>query len=193
MKRFLIMLLVTTVLMSMAFVIGCGSKSTEPIFTGGLLPHEFDVHCVNTRWFHSVHSQHGIGFENILEPVLIKDLSELKAYLKRYEGIECFGMWDMYWNPIRPYYFDVLEQTFTEEFFSKRYLLMIRTYERSTPNYYDVKKIDADGTIHFEWISGNGMAMDSNTILIKLPRSFRPKSFNIELSCANPGCRPGCC
>ena len=161
---------------------------------GDLLPHEFDVLCLNTSWMRYVYSKHGIGFENVFEPVLISSLTELKAYLDRYERIECFGMWDINMNPIRPYYFDVLEQTFTEEFFSKRYLCMIRMSETNFPNSYDVKKIGINGTIFIEQTQGNADMMDSNTVLIKLPRSFRPENFSIELSwaCADD-CEQGCC
>jgi len=115
---------------------------------------------------------------------LINNHSEMETYLRRYEDI-CFGMWDKDWNPIRPYYFDVLEQ-FTEEFFSKRYLCMIRTFEWRSSNCYDVKKIGADGIIHIEWIGGDANRPDSNTILIELPISFRPESFSIEMRHLNP-------
>ena len=171
MKTVLKTLIVATVLMSMAFVIGCSNKVTEVItFTDDVTVDEFEVHSAHRWWLKAPHGDF----------VRIWDLAQLNRYINSYTNREKIAYIDEDGNPIRLEYFDILEEYQTRGFFQGSYLVIIRSGIGGGFLTQRITSIDSDGTINIRrnvQCCGLSVHLHELSHIIVLPKTFRPESF----------------
>jgi len=168
MKKFCLTLMVVMVSVMM---IGCGARDN-----GGGHRDFLVLNNIRTDWQ---------GFDVDGDVVRINSHAELQDYIRSYDDWEHFGAVDMHGNAVRPEYFNILETQFPASFFSSFYLVIVRAVATSGSIQHSVTRIDPDGTIHISQnIPEAGTDdMASWSLIIRLPRSFNPDTFNVACGC----------
>jgi len=180
MKRVLITLLVATVLILMAFVIGCSSKVTgADLFTDGIMSDDFKVHVLGTQWL--IYSS-PTGTDN----VRIWDQEDLRHYLLHYENREDIWYYDLEGNLVKPDYLIVLEEYLSKSFFRNKYLIIVRSGKGGGFVSEEIMGLESDGTINIttrstEWDCCHySVDLGSFSYIIELPRAYRPGDFRVN-------------
>jgi hypothetical protein len=170
--------------LAVSTIVSCSNRFWVESPTTGLSLSEFKIH-------------ERVGFlgvcriDNHYTTISIRNTAELKRRTRRRSSI----ILPKFCIESRTWYFVDLKPNYTSEFFEDRYLVSITFATSQTGPRPEITGIDRDGNIKFIQTYHRYLAYGDTVrlwdYLIELPKTFRPKSFSVQLSAVKAPCSEG--